>query len=187
MIDRGTDKRAGDGFGRGVERAGERVADGLARGRKRGANCAEQRGLVGGRKRRALVRREDDNFGVDARRRTEIAGSDAEMLVRLPIERGENAQRRVRALARTRADALGDLALEHQNHPPDRAAHLVEPAQDCRSRVERQIADHFDRRPLDQFRKFDLEEVAVYHAHGGMSGKRALKPLRKPRVEFDQP
>ena len=117
-------------FGRGVERAGERVADGLARGRKRGANCAEQRGLVGGRKRRPCVRREHDNLGVDARRGTEIAGGDAEMLARLPVERGENAQRRVRAFARTRADALGDLALEHQDHPPDRAAHLVEPAQD---------------------------------------------------------
>ena len=86
-----------------------------------------------------------------------------------------------------RADTLGDLALKHQDHPSNRATHLVEPAQDRACRVERQIADHLDRWPLDHRREFDFKEITAYDAHGGMSRERALKAFRKSRVKFDQP
>ena len=86
-----------------------------------------------------------------------------------------------------RANALGDLALEHQDHPPDRAAHLVEAAQNRRGGVKRQVADYLDRRPLNHFCQLDFEKIAADHAHRRMSRKCALEPLGEPRVQLDQP
>ena len=86
-----------------------------------------------------------------------------------------------------RADTLGDLALKHQDHPSNRATHLVEPAQDRACRVERQIADHLDRWPLDHRREFDFKEIRHTTRTAGCPANAFLKALRKSRVKFDQP
>ena len=80
----------------------------------------------------------------------ETAGGDGEMLIDLPVQRGENAERAVRVVAGRRADARGNLALKHEDHSRDHARVVAQPAQDGRRDVERKIADYLDRRAGDE-------------------------------------
>ncbi len=126
----------------------ERVANRFARRRERGAHGFEDVALVLALRRlkqRNCQRSEGENFGVDLRTRMETAGSDGEMQIDLPVQRGEYTERAVRVVAGRRADARGNLALKHEHHSRNHARVVAQPAQDGGSYIERKIADYLDR------------------------------------------
>ena len=113
----------------------------------------------------------------------EAAGGDGEMQIDFPVQRGEHAERAVRVVAGSRADARGDFALEHQHHSRNHARVVAQLAQDCSRDVERKIADYLYRRIARECREIDLEKVGVDDAN---VCEALLEPRREARVEFHQ-
>src|SRR5581483_4696151 len=185
-VDTGLGQRGRDGCLRRAQRR-QCIAQGFARRRKCRANRAQDRPLMLGGERHAGRWRENDDFGVHLGLWAEVACGDPKMERGFPVQRGERAERRPGALARARADPLGDLALKHQDHPPDQRVRCVEPAQDRGGRAERQVADDLDWRSLSERREIDVKKVAAYDAHRGMARKGAFQPAREARVELDEP